>query len=274
MRALAGTGVPVPKTLLYCDDETVLGTAFFVVDHVAGRTFWDPELPDLSPERRSDVYDDMIRVLALLHAVDPAAAGLQDFGRPGNYFARQIGRWSRQYRASETEPIEAMDNLIDWLPEHIPDGNETSIVHGDYRLDNLIFDPVEARVVAVIDWELSTLGHPLADLAYHVMSWRTPADLRGLAGRDLASLGIPPEGDYVRKYLAHAGRQPFGRAAWEFAIAYNLFRVAALRQGVMRRGLDGNAASERAIEAGARARQAAQLGWRIAQQIEGGSSLV
>src|SRR5579872_5364373 len=190
MDALHGTGFPVPRMRALCLDDTVIGSAFYVMDHVEGRLFWDPTLPELAPGGRARVYDAMNTAIARLHGIDPAAIGLADFGRPGNYFARQIDRWSKQYRASETEPLPAMDRLIEWLPAHIPadeDGREAgAIVHGDYRLDNIIFHPTEPRVLAVIDWELSTLGHPLGDFAYHLMSWRLdPATFRGLVGADL-----------------------------------------------------------------------------------------
>lgn len=268
MKALAETGVPVPHMVLHCEDAGVVGTEFFIMEHVEGRTFWDPRLPELDAASRGKIFDEMNRTLAALHAVDPDSVGLGDFGRPGNYFTRQIDRWTRQYRASETDTIEAMDNLAAWLPQHIPQADDVCIVHGDYRLDNVLFHPQEPVIVAVLDWELSTLGHPLADLAYHAMTWRMPADLRGLAGADLALLGIPDERSYVETYLKRARLSSFDEASWEFAMAYNLFRVAAIRQGVMRRALDGNAANERASEAGKRARHAACLGWEIVERIE------
>ena len=207
----------------------------------------------------------MNRVIAALHKVDYAAIGLADYGKPGNYFARQIGRWSKQYQASETEKIEAMDRLIDWLPEHIPPGEETSIVHGDYRMDNLIFHPGEPRVLAILDWELSTLGHPLADFSYHCMSWHIPpGQFRGIAGLDFKSLGIPPENEYIAAYCRRTGRGAIGN--WDFYLAYNLFRIAAILQGIMKRALDGTAASQQALEAGRRARPLAELGWQYAQK--------
>jgi aminoglycoside phosphotransferase (APT) family kinase protein len=206
----------------------------------------------------------MNRVIAALHCVDPAAVGLGDFGKPGNYFARQFARWSQQYRASETETIEAMDRLIEWLPSHIPPGDETGIVHGDFRMDNLIFHPREPRVVAVLDWELSTLGHPLGDFAYHVMTWRfSPELFRGLAGADLSALGIPTEQDYIEAYCRRTGRA--GIEHWDFYMAFVMFRMAAIFQGIMGRVRDGTATDARAREAGAKARPVAELAW---QQVE------
>jgi aminoglycoside phosphotransferase (APT) family kinase protein len=264
LTALAGTEVPVARCYALCTDESVIGTMFYVMDYVEGRVLWDPTLPGMTPGARRAIFDEMNRVLAALHRVDYAAVGLSDFGRPGNYFARQIDRWSRQYRASETEKIEAMDRLIEWLPHHIPPGERTSIVHGDYRLDNLIFQPSEPRVAAVLDWELSTLGDPMADLAYHMMAWHVSADdFRGLRGADLAALGIPAEDEYVRTYLERTGepRRP-SEAEWSFYMAYNMFRLAAILQGVMARAVAGNAASESAVQAGRRARPLAELGWK------------
>jgi aminoglycoside phosphotransferase (APT) family kinase protein len=215
----------------------------------------------------------MNRVMAALHAVDPAAAGLGDYGRPGNYLARQVDRWSRQYRASETETIEAMDRLIDWLPAHLPDSSGVAVVHGDFRMDNLVFHPTEPRVLAVLDWELSTLGDPLADFSYHCLSWHIPPDrFRGIAGEDIAGLGIPAEADYVRRYAERTGRVAVSGAMalpdWDVYIAYNLFRLAAILQGIMKRHVEGIAASEQAAEAGSRARWLAETGWAIARRLE------
>ena len=264
--ALGKTGFPVPKTYALCLDEAVIGTAFFVMEHVEGRVFWDPTLPDLSPAERGRVYDAMNAVIARLHTVDYAAIGLGDYGKPGNYCGRQIDRWSKQYRASETERIEAMDNLMEWLPKNLPTDDETSIVHGDYRLDNMIFHPTEARVLAVLDWELSTLGNPLGDFAYHAMVWRLPpAAFRGLAGADLAALGIPSEEEYRAAYCRRTGRD--GIANWDFYMAYNMFRLAAILQGIMGRVREGTAASLKAQDAGARAKVLARLGWEQAEKI-------
>ena len=268
MQALRARDIPVPEVLLLCEDETVIGRAFFVMEHVEGRVLWDPSLPGLTPAERGAVYDEMNRVIAALHAVDPAAAGLADFGRAGNYFERQIGRWSRQYRASETAPIEAMDRLIEWLPAHLPPGDETAVVHGDFRLDNLIFHPTEARVLAVIDWELSTLGHPLADFSYLCMAWHIPPGaFRGIAGLDLDALGIPGEDRFIARYCERTGRAAIGH--WNFYLAYNLFRIAAILQGVYKRALDGLASADNALAAGHSARDLAAIGWRYASRAAG-----
>ena len=262
--ALAATDVPVARTHCLCEDASVIGTPFYVMDFIAGRIFWDPRLPGLAREERHAIFDELNRVIAALHRVDYAAIGLADFGKPGNYFARQIDRWSRQYKASETERIDAMDRLIEWLPQNIPAGDRTTIVHGDYRLDNVIFHPNEPRILAVLDWELSTLGHPMADLSYHMMVWRLAADeFRGLRGVDCGALGIPTEDAYLDLYLRRTGtsERPSPRER-SFYLAYNLFRLAAILQGVMARALAGNAASAQAQDAGRRARPIAELGWK------------
>jgi len=265
MRALASQDVPVPDVLLLCEDESVIGRAFFVMEHIDGRILWDPSLPGLAPAERAAVYDEMNRVIAALHAVDVEAAGLADYGKAGNYFARQIGRWSKQYRASETAPIDAMDRLIEWLPANVPAGDETTVVHGDFRLDNLIFDPAQARVLAVIDWELSTLGHPLADFSYLCMSWHIPPGaFRGIAGLDHAALGIPSEAGFIDRYCRRTGR--VGIEHWDFYLAYNLFRIAAILQGVYKRALDGMASADNAAAAGGNARTLAEIGWRYARR--------
>jgi aminoglycoside phosphotransferase (APT) family kinase protein len=273
MRALANTDVPVARMHLLCEDESLIGRAFYVMEHVAGRVLWDQSLPTLDKPQRGPIYDEMNRVIAALHRVDPAAIGLADYGKPGNYFERQIARWSRQYQASITEPIEAMDRLIDWLPAHIPPGardeTQVGIVHGDFRLDNLIFHPSEPRVLAVLDWELSTLGHPLADFSYHCMAWHIPHTMgRGIGGLDAAALGIPSEADYVRRYCERTRRSDAVALAadWNFYLAYNLFRIAAILQGIAKRVEDGTAASTQAREAGAGARPLAQLGWDFARR--------
>ncbi len=266
MRALHGSGVPVPRMLALCADEGVIGTMFYIMEHVEGRVFYDPRLPGQTPAERAAMFDDMNRVIAALHRVDPAAVGLGDFGKPGNYFARQFARWSQQYRASQTETIEAMDKLIEWLPLHIPEDDETSIVHGDFRMDNLIFHPSEPRVVAVVDWELSTLGHPLGDFAYHVMAWRfSPELFRGLAGADLRALGIPDEEEYVQAYCRRTGRTRIEH--WDFYMAFVMFRMAAIFQGIMGRVRDGTATDVRAREAGAKARPVAELAWQQVERI-------
>ncbi|WP_156396853.1 phosphotransferase [Noviherbaspirillum sp. Root189] len=272
--ALHGSGVPVARTYCLCDDSTVIGTPFYVMEFVAGRVLWDPTLPGMQASERAAIYNDMNRVIAALHGIDPVAAGLGDFGRPGNYFERQIARWTRQYRASETEPIAAMDALIGWLPENMPAGDENRIVHGDLRLDNLIFHPTEPRIVAVLDWELSTLGHPLADFAYHALTWRLSADeFRGMRGADLAALGIPDEQAYVDQYCERTGRGPIPPEEWNFYLAYSMFRLAAILQGILKRALDGNASSAHAFETGRKARPIAEAGWRQATGGRSASSL-
>jgi len=270
MTALAGTDVPVPRTYAYCADRSVIGTPFFVMEYVPGRTFWDPALPELGRAGRSALWDDANRVIAALHRVDYAALGLADFGRPGNYFERQIARWTRQYRASETGRIESMDRLMEWLPHAVPSGDETTIVHGDFRLDNLLVHPREPRVVAVLDWELSTLGHPLADLSYHVMAWRlTMAQFRGMAGSDYAALGIPTERDYLHAYCARTGRRDIDPIEWEFYIAFSMFRLAAILQGIARRAVEGTAASAEAVDTGRRARAIADAAWAQVDRLGG-----
>ena len=259
--ALAGTDVPVAKTYALCTDESVIGTAFYVMDCVEGRIFWDPTLPELAPAQRRPVYDAMNAVIAALHKVDYQKIGLGDFGKPGNYFTRQIDRWTKQYRASETERIEAMDRLIEWLPRNVPADDETSIVHGDYRLDNMIFHPSEPRVLAVLDWELSTLGNPLGDFSYHMMTWELgPEAYRGLGGKDLPALGIPTKEEYRSLYCRRTGRD--GIPNWDFYMAYNMFRLAAILQGIMGRVVEGTAANLKARNSGARARSLAEGGWR------------
>ena len=269
MTALAGTPVPVPRTYGLCTDDAVIGSAFFVMDCVEGRVFWDGTLPGMeAPERRA-IYAEMNRVIAALHQVDFAAVGLADYGKPGNYFERQIARWTKQYQASETETIEAMDRLIEWLPRNIPPGDETAIVHGDYRLDNTIFHPTEPRIVAVLDWELSTLGHPLADFSYHCMSWHIEqgGPFRGLGNIDHAALGIPTEAQYIAMYCRRTGQPPIDPGHWNFYLAYNLFRAAGITQGIMKRVQEGTAASIHAVEAGKKARPMAELGWQFAQRV-------
>jgi aminoglycoside phosphotransferase (APT) family kinase protein len=263
--ALARADIPVPRTFCLCADEGVIGRAFYVMDYVEGRVLWEQSLPGMTPGERAAIYDEMNRVIAELHRVDYRAAGLADFGRPGSYLARQIDRWTKQYRASETEGVPEMDRLIEWLPGAIPPGDETAVVHGDYRLDNLIFHPTEPRILAILDWELATLGHPLADFSYHCMSWHIPpAQFRGIAGLDLVRLGIPTEAEYMAAYCRRTGRTAIEH--WDFYLAYNMFRLAAILQGIMKRALDGTAASGEALDAGKRARPMAELGWRYARR--------
>lgn len=268
--ALAGSGVPVAAMLCLCEDESVIGRAFYVMDFVPGRIFWDPALPGLEAGGRTAIYDELNRVICELHSVDTTAAGLADYGKAGNYFERQVSRWSSQYRASETRPIPAMDRLIEWLPRHVPaqDGGEVSLVHGDYRLDNVIFHPAEPRILAVIDWELSTLGSPLADFAYHMITWHMrPGMFRGLQGLDLEALGIPGEAAYAALYQRRTGRS-IAAGDWDYCLAYNLFRLAAIMQGIARRAEDGIASSAQAREFGANAAPLAELGLRFAERAE------
>jgi aminoglycoside phosphotransferase (APT) family kinase protein len=268
--ALEGSGVPVPRTHGLCVDDAVIGSAFYVMDCVDGRVLWDGALPGMGHDERAAIYWEMNRVIAALHQVDYGARGLGDYGRPGNYFARQIARWSKQYQASETETIDSMNRLIEWLPANIPPSDETSLVHGDYRIDNLVFHPTEPRILAVLDWELSTLGHPLADFSYHCMSWHVPPGaFRGLVGHDIAALGIPAEDEYVARYCRHMGRDPIDPAHWDFYLAYNMFRAAGIAQGVMGRVVDGTAASQYAVEVGRSARTLADLGWQRVQKLVG-----
>lgn len=273
MRGLHGTAVPVPEMLVLCDDESVIGRAFYVMECMQGRVLWDQSLPGMTSAQRGEIYDEMNRVIAALHTVDFAAQGLGSYGKPGNYFERQIGRWSKQYQASVTQPIPEMDRLIDWLPAHMPasakDDSRVSIVHGDFRLDNLMFHPSEPRVIAVLDWELSTLGHPLADFSYHCMSWHiTPGTFRGIGGLDLVSLGVPSESEYIRRYCKRTGfTTPEALAPdWDFYLAYNMFRIAAILQGIAKRVEAGTASSAEAKASGAGARPMAELAWKFAQR--------
>jgi aminoglycoside phosphotransferase (APT) family kinase protein len=268
MRALAATPVPVPRVDALCEDDAMIGSAFYVMEYLDGRIFWDQRLPEIAdPADRTAMFDSMNAVIAALHSVPYEAVGLADFGRPGNYMGRQIARWSRQYRASETGPIPAMDRLIDWLPERLPPESAPSVVHGDYRMDNLVFHKTEPRVIGVLDWELSTIGDPLADFAYHVMCWRvTPELFRGLAGVDFAALGIPDEVRYVAAYCRRTGRERI--AAWDFYMVYSLFRIAAICQGIAKRAIDGTAASADAAAQGAIARPLAEQAWALAQSLD------
>ena len=266
--ALQSTAVPVARPLLYCDDPAVIGSAFYLTDYIAGRVFWDPALPGLGALERSAIYDEENRIIAALHSIDPAAIGLADYGKPGNYFERQLARWIKQYRASQTNAVAAMDHLMDWLPHHVPVDTECRIVHGDFRIDNLIFHPVEPRVLAVLDWELSTLGNPLADVAYHCLAWHLrPSESRGMAGVDLDALGIPDEQSYLATYSRRVGRSEIDPETWRFCIAFNLFKIAAILQGIMKRALEGsasNASADNLESEGARLRAIASRGWRIA----------
>lgn len=259
MRALAGSGVPVPRMWLLCEDPDVIGTMFFVMDYLPGRIYTDRSMPGVPPEHRRAAFDDVARVLARLHTIDPASVGLADFGRAGQYVPRQIDRWTRQYHAARLEPEPAMDRLIAWLADQdLPD--ESAIAHGDYRLGNLIMHPTEPRVIAVLDWELATLGHPLADLAYCCLPWRLPPEQLGLLGLDVP--GLPTEADFVASYCRHANR-PVPPSLDAF-IVFSLFRWAAIVAGVYRRALDGNAADARAEAAGTRFRALARCACAIA----------
>jgi aminoglycoside phosphotransferase (APT) family kinase protein len=265
--ALADTDVPVARTYALCEDPSVIGTAFYVMDYVEGRLFWDAALPEVAHHQRRAIYEEMTRVIAALHTVDYAAVGLGDYGKPGRYIERQVARWTQQYRASETETIDAVERLIEWLPKHIPADEETGIVHGDFRLDNAIFHPHEPRILAVLDWELSTLGHPLVDLAYLCMRYHLSAvEFRGLAGLDLAALQIPSESECVADYCRRRGRSPVAPQEWTYYLAFNMFRLAGILQGVLARAVQGNASSATALEAGLRARPLAEQAWALVQQ--------
>ena len=273
MRALERTNVPVPKMLCLCEDESIIGFAFYVMEFIEGRILWDPALPGFEKYQRKSMYEEMNRTIAALHMVDYGACGLDGYGRPGNYFERQIARWSKQYRASITQPIAEMDWLIKWLPEHIPPSNSSpslsTIVHGDFRLDNLLFHPTEPRILAVLDWELSTLGHPLADFSYHCLAWHIPPGLfRGLGGMNIAELGIPSEEEYIRAYCDNTGIFSFEEVQtnWNFYLAYNLFRLAAILQGIAKRVESGTASSDQAVSSAAGAPRLAKLAWEFAQK--------
>ncbi|WOX05196.1 phosphotransferase [Microbulbifer pacificus] len=268
MQALAGSDVPVPKVLHLCEDRDVIGSMFYVMEYCEGQIFWDAALPELNNSERAAFYEEMNRVLAALHSVNIDAVGLSDYGRPGNYFERQFERWQGQYRASELQPITAMDQLILWLGENLPaDDGRVSLVHGDYRLDNIMFHPTESRAIAVLDWELSTLGHPFADLAYQCMQLRMPADsgnISGLMGVDRHSLGIPTEREYVARYCERMGIERIDN--WAFYLAFSFFRLAAIIQGVAKRAHDGNASSKNAAKLGAFVGPLATLALNVIEQ--------
>ena len=253
IKALAGSEVPVPAVYALCDSADLLGSMFYVMEHCGGRIFWDAALPQIdNPGERAAIYDEMNCVLAALHSVDPHATGLADYGKPGNYFARQLSRWASQYRASELRPIPAMEELMVWLDANQPaDDGRVALVHGDYRLDNIVFDARDPRIIAVLDWELSTLGHPLADLAYQCMQLRMPGGegfTPGLAGLNRKALGIPEESEYVARYCERMGFVRIDN--WPFYLAFSFFRLAAIIQGVAKRAVDGNASNTRAAELG------------------------
>ena len=273
MSGLAGTDVPVPRMLCICEDESVIGRAFYVMEFMSGRVLWDQSLPGMDNAERSAIYDELNRVIAALHTVDIEKQGLSSYGRPGNYVERQIGRWSKQYVASETQSIPEMNRLMEWLPANMPasarDEKLTSVVHGDFRLDNVMFHATEPRAIAVLDWELSTLGHPLADFSYNCMSWHiAPGSFRGLGGVDVKSLGIPTESEYIRRYCERTGiSTPEALAPdWNFYLAYNLFRIAAILQGIAKRVETGTASSAQAQTSGRGARPMAEMAWAFAQK--------
>lgn len=265
LHALRDSDVPVPKVLAFCDDSSILGSPFYIMDYVDGRIFYDQRLPGMAPHERAAIFDAMNATVASLHQVEPLALGLEDFGRPEHFVERQVATWTRQYRASEGARCDAMERLIEWLPENFPPEQPARIFHGDLRLDNMIFHPTEPRVIALLDWELSTIGDPLADFAYHSMVWRVGADLfRGFGDLDRAVMGIPEEADYVRRYCERTGRTEIPQ--WNFYLAFSLFRVAAILQGVWRRSQDGQASSADAEIVGAKAHPLAEIGWQIARE--------
>ena len=267
LKALEKTHVPVARVYALCEDVEVIGSAFYVMDYVEGRIFWDAQLPEVPAHERRAIYEEMVRVLAALHSLDYAAAALSDFGKPGQYVLRQVARWTQQYRASETERIDAFERLIDWLPRHIPGGDETSIVHGDFRLDNTIFHPTEPRILAVLDWELSTLGHPLVDFAYFCMRYHlSVAEFRGLDGIDAAASMIPTEAQCVSEYCKLRGIAPVPAKDWAYYSAFCMFRLAGILQGVLARAIQGNASNATALHAGRRARPLAEKAWRLVQE--------
>jgi aminoglycoside phosphotransferase (APT) family kinase protein len=254
IRALRNTAVPVPAAYCYCNDDAVLGTPFYIMEFIDGAIFAESHLPDLTAEQRTRAYDELNRVIAALHSLSPEALGLADFGKPGNFVARQVDRWTKQYRASETETIDAMERLIEWLPHHIPKDEPARIIHGDFRLGNVIFDRKELRILAVLDWELATLGNPLSDFAYTCMPWRVPYE-------STDAPGIPSEEKFVEQYCRRTGRESIPDL--DFYIAFNMFRFAAILQGVTKRALQGNASSADALETGRKARPCAEAGWKL-----------
>jgi aminoglycoside phosphotransferase (APT) family kinase protein len=267
IRALHAQSFPVAEPVLYCADESVVGTAFFVMAHVAGPVFWEPQMPASDPAERAQVYDAMNATLSRLHSFEPAAIGLSDYGRGENYVARQVERWSKQYRASQTEAVEDMERLIAWLPAHLPPGQPPRVVHGDYRLDNIILAPDQPKIAAVLDWELSTLGDPLADFSYHLMQWHMPPSEAGtgsLVGLDFAALGIPPLETYVEAYVKRTGLDP--RPHLPVYFAYNFFRLAAIMQGIAGRVRDGTATSAFAAAKAALVRPLAAKAWAFARE--------
>jgi aminoglycoside phosphotransferase (APT) family kinase protein len=266
MKALHNTDVPVPRMVCLCEDANVIGTPFYVMECIDGRIIWDSELPGMTPDQRRAHYRELNRAIAALHSVDPASVGLTDFGKPGNYVERQIGRWIKQYRAAETERIEPMENLIEWLPKNIPQNTQTSLTHGDYRFDNVIFHPTEPRILAVIDWELATLGDPMADFVYHCMSYRMPGSpVANLSDAEKTALGIPTEMEYRGIYCEFTGRAEIPN--FDFYMAFSMFRLVGILQGIVKRFLDGNASNANAAESGKRTRPVAEAGWQQALRV-------
>lgn len=264
LSALHPKGFPVPRPIALCEDESVIGSAFYVMERIDGRTLWDGTLPDETPATRRAIYEQMVETLARLHRFDPAQVGLADYGRPGNYFERQVARWSRQYRASQTDDVPEVEKLIEWLSRTVPEQTAATIIHGDYRLDNLIFDPTEAKIAAVIDWELSTIGDPLADFSYFALHWIMPSDgLAAVGGVDLAPLGIPSIDEITDLYCAMSGRARLANPNWYFA--FNFFRLVGIVQGIRKRIIDGNASSQEAETAAAKLVPLARLGWEQAR---------
>jgi aminoglycoside phosphotransferase (APT) family kinase protein len=270
--ALHAVGFPVACPILLCEDAEVIGTPFYLMEFVEGRGLWDQALPGMHPSERHAIWDELNSVIARLHTLDFRALGLTDYGKTGNYLERQIGRWSRQYRSTDQDRIDAMDRLIEWLPLNIPPGDETTVVHGDFRLDNVIFHPTEARVLAVLDWELSTLGDPMADFAYLATSWHMPTSIfPSIAGLDHVALGIPAERQFVEAYCLRRNRPVIEPAVWNYYIAFNLFRIAAIAHGVGRRAQDGNASNAAAAEVGRKAGPIARVAWSLVEQMARGS---
>jgi aminoglycoside phosphotransferase (APT) family kinase protein len=265
MKALEHSEVPVPRMVLLCEDETVIGTTFFVMEYVDGRLFSNVTLPGMSPGERRAIYFEMMRVLAALHSVDYQGLGLSDFGKPGNYFARQIGRWSKQYVSAKTDQIDSMESLMNYLPQNVPSDDITCLVHGDYRMENMLFHPTEPRILALLDWELSTLGHPLGDLAYSCgpYHYNMPGN-PSLVGIDLAKTGIPAESEFVEEYCRRTGRKNIPN--WNFYMAFAFFRLASICQGVYKRGLMGTASSSQALERGRLTRAISDLAWSFIEK--------
>jgi len=267
--ALGETGFPVPRTHILCDDDSVIGTMFYLMDMVEGRIIWEPHIPGMDKADRSAVFTDLNRTIAKLHSFDPAQLGLGDFGKPANYVARQVARWSKQYRASQTDDIPTMDKLIEWLPNHLPEEGPATLIHGDFRLDNTILDSRKPEIVAVLDWELSTLGDPLADFTYHLMQWELPPSNSGsgvgsLKGHDLEALGIPERDRYVEMYCRNTGRAELPDI--DIYFAYNMFRIAAIFQGIVGRVRDGTATSKMARSVASQVRPMADLAWHFAEK--------